>query len=64
MDRLQFLGGGRHLSVTGTYSNVNSTFDLKLLQPRLFTPEFSLILEDSGIFPTTALAPTIVIGVY
>jgi outer membrane protein assembly complex protein YaeT len=42
-----FLAGGRQLSVTGTYSNVNSTFDVKLLQPRVFTPEFSLILEAS-----------------
>src|SRR5712691_7944939 len=25
-----FLGGGRHLSITGTYSNVNSTFDVKI----------------------------------
>jgi outer membrane protein assembly complex protein YaeT len=42
-----FVAGGRQLSVTGTYSNVNSTFDVKLLQPRVFTPEFSLILEAS-----------------
>jgi outer membrane protein insertion porin family len=42
-----FLGGGRHLSVTGTYSNVNSTFDVRLLQPRFFTPESSLTLEAS-----------------
>jgi outer membrane protein assembly factor BamA len=42
-----FLGGGRQLSVTGTYSNVNSTFDLKLLQPHLFSPESSLTLEAS-----------------
>src|ERR1700730_9062480 len=42
-----FLGGGRHLSVTGTYSNVNSTFDVRLLQPRFFTPNSSLTLEAS-----------------
>jgi outer membrane protein insertion porin family len=42
-----FLGGGRHLSITGTYSNVNSTFDVKLLQPRFFTPKSSLTLEAS-----------------
>jgi outer membrane protein insertion porin family len=42
-----FLGGGRQLSVTGTYSNVNSTFDVKLLQPRFFSPKSSLILEAS-----------------
>ena len=42
-----FLGGGRQLSVTGTYSNVNSTFDVKLLQPRFFSPKSSLTLEAS-----------------
>ncbi len=42
-----FLGGGRQLSVTGTYSNVNSTFDVKLLQPRFFTPKSSLTLDAS-----------------
>src|SRR6266446_8979600 len=42
-----FLGGGRQLSVTGTYSNVNSTFDVKLLQPRFLSPKSSLILEAS-----------------
>ena len=42
-----FFGGGRQLSVTGTYSNVNSTFDLKLLQPHLLSPKFSLTLEAS-----------------
>src|ERR1700730_7838572 len=41
------LGGGRQLSVTGTYSNVNSTFDVKLLQPRFFSPKSSLTLEAS-----------------
>jgi outer membrane protein insertion porin family len=40
-----FLGGGRQLSVTGTYSNVNSTFDVKLLQPRFFSAKSSLTLE-------------------
>jgi outer membrane protein insertion porin family len=42
-----FLGDGRQLSVTGTYSNVNSTFDIKLLQPRFFSPKSSLTLEAS-----------------
>jgi outer membrane protein insertion porin family len=42
-----FVGGGRQLSVTGTYSNINSTFDVRLLQPRLFSPKSSLILEAS-----------------
>jgi outer membrane protein assembly complex protein YaeT len=42
-----FLGGGRQLSVAGTYSNVNSTFDVKLLQPRFFSPKSSLTLEAS-----------------
>ena len=42
-----FLGGGRQLSVTGTYSNVNSTFDVKLLQPHFFSPKSSLTLEAS-----------------
>jgi outer membrane protein assembly complex protein YaeT len=42
-----FLGGGRQLSITGTYSNVNSTFDVKLLQPRFFSPRSSLTLEAS-----------------
>jgi outer membrane protein insertion porin family len=42
-----FLGGGRQFSVTGTYSNVNSTFDVKLLQPRFLSPKSSLILEAS-----------------
>jgi outer membrane protein insertion porin family len=41
------VGGGRQLSVTGTYSNVNSTFDVKLLQPRFFSPKSSLTLEAS-----------------
>jgi outer membrane protein insertion porin family len=42
-----FLGGGRQFSVIGTYSNVNSTFDVKLLQPRFLSPKSSLILEAS-----------------
>ena len=42
-----FLGGGRQFSVTGTYSNVNNTFDVKLLQPRFLSPKSSLILEAS-----------------
>jgi outer membrane protein insertion porin family len=42
-----FLGGGRQLSITGIYSNVNSTFDVKLLQPRFFSPKASLTLEAS-----------------
>jgi outer membrane protein insertion porin family len=42
-----FSGGGRQLSVTGTYSNVNSTFDVKLLQPRFLSPKASLTLEAS-----------------
>jgi outer membrane protein insertion porin family len=42
-----FSGGGRQLSVTGTYSNVNSTFDVKLLQPHLLSPKSSLTLEAS-----------------
>ena len=42
-----FLGGGRQLTVTGTYSNVTSTFDVKLLQPHLFTRNLSLTLEAS-----------------
>jgi len=42
-----FVGGGRQLSVTGTYSNVNSTFDVKLLQPHLLSPKSSLTLEAS-----------------
>jgi outer membrane protein assembly complex protein YaeT len=42
-----FLGGGRQLSVIGTYSNVNSRFDVKLLQPRFFSPKSSLTLEAS-----------------
>jgi outer membrane protein insertion porin family len=42
-----FVGGGRQLSVTGTYSNVNSTFDVKLLQPRFVTPKSSLTLDAS-----------------
>jgi outer membrane protein assembly complex protein YaeT len=42
-----FLGGGRQLSVTGTYSNVNSTFDVKLLQPRFFSEKSTLTLEAS-----------------
>jgi outer membrane protein insertion porin family len=41
------LGGGRQLSITGTYSNLNSTFDVKLLQPRFFSPKSSLTLEAS-----------------
>src|ERR1700738_5352091 len=41
------LGDGRQLSITGTYSNVNSTFDVKLLQPRFFSPKSSLTLEAS-----------------
>src|ERR1700722_3171390 len=40
-------GGGRQFSVTGTYSNVNSTFDVKLLQPHLLSPKSSLTLEAS-----------------
>jgi outer membrane protein insertion porin family len=42
-----FSGGGRQLSLAGTYSNVNSTFDVKLLQPRLFSRKSSLTLEAS-----------------
>jgi outer membrane protein assembly complex protein YaeT len=42
-----FLGGGRQLSLTGTYSNVNSRFDVKLLQPRFFSRKSSLTLEAS-----------------
>jgi len=42
-----FLSGGRQFSVNGTYSNVNSMFDVKLLQPHLFSPEVSLALEAS-----------------
>src|SRR5512146_679068 len=42
-----FLGGGRQLSVAGIYSNVNSTFDVKLVQPHLFSPRASLTLEAS-----------------
>ena len=42
-----FLGGGRRLSIEGIYSNINSTLDVKLLQPRLFTPKLSLTLEAS-----------------
>jgi outer membrane protein insertion porin family len=42
-----FLGGARQLSVTGTYSNVNSMFDVKLLQPRLFSEKSTLTLEAS-----------------
>jgi outer membrane protein insertion porin family len=42
-----FLGGGRQLSVIGTYSNVNSRFDVNLLQPRFFSPKASLTLEAS-----------------
>lgn len=42
-----FLSGGRQLSLTGTYSDVTSLFDVKLLQPRLFSPESSLTLETS-----------------
>ncbi len=42
-----FLGGGRQLSVTGSYSNVNSTFDVKLLQPRFFSEKSTLTLEAS-----------------
>ena len=42
-----FVGGGRQLTVTGTYSNVNSTFDVKLLQPHLFSPNSSLTIEAS-----------------
>jgi outer membrane protein assembly complex protein YaeT len=42
-----FSGGGRQLSITGTYSNVDTSFDVKLLQPRLFSPDASLTLEAS-----------------
>ena len=42
-----FLGGARQLSVTGTYSNVNSMFDVKLLQPRFFSEKSTLTLEAS-----------------
>ena len=42
-----FLGGGRQFSATGTYSNVTSTFDVKLLQPRLLSPKSSVTLEAS-----------------
>jgi outer membrane protein insertion porin family len=42
-----FLGGGRKLTATGTYSNVTSVFDVKLLQPHLFTRNLSLTFEGS-----------------
>lgn len=42
-----FLGNGRRLSVAGTYSNINSTFDVKLVQPHLLSPRASLTLEVS-----------------
>ena len=42
-----FVGGGRQLSATATYSNVNSMFDVKLLQPRFVGPKSSLTLEAS-----------------
>jgi outer membrane protein insertion porin family len=42
-----FLGGGRRLSLTGTYSDVTSAFDVKLFQPRFFSPSSSLTLEAS-----------------
>ena len=42
-----FLSGGRQFSLTGSYSDVTSLFDAKLLQPRLFSPESSLTLEAS-----------------
>ncbi len=47
-DDNNFLGGGRRLSITGTYSNVTSVFDAKLLQPDFFLPPASLTLEVSG----------------
>jgi outer membrane protein insertion porin family len=40
-----FLGGGRQLAVTGTYSNIRSVFDVNLLQPYLFSPNSSLTLD-------------------
>jgi len=42
-----FLGGGRQLSATGSYSNVNSTFNVKLLQPHVFSEKSTLTLEAS-----------------
>jgi outer membrane protein assembly complex protein YaeT len=42
-----FMGGGRQFSLTGTYSNVTSVLDAKLLQPRLLSPKSSLTLEAS-----------------
>jgi outer membrane protein insertion porin family len=42
-----FAGGGRQFSLTGTYSDVTSALDVKLLQPRLFSPQSSLTLEAS-----------------
>jgi len=42
-----FLGDGRRVSLTGTYSNVTSAFDAKLLQPRFLSPRSSLTLEAS-----------------
>ena len=42
-----FLGGGRQFSLTGTYSNVRSALDAKLLQPRFLSSRSSLALEAS-----------------
>ena len=42
-----FLGGGRQFSLTGTYSNVTSALDAKLLQPRFLSSRSSLTLEAS-----------------
>ena len=42
-----FLGGGRQVSLSGTYSNVVSALDAKLFQPRFFTPGASLTFEAS-----------------
>jgi outer membrane protein insertion porin family len=42
-----FLGGGRQLSLTGTYSNVTSALDAKLFQPRFLSSKSSLTFEAS-----------------
>ncbi|MGH8011956.1 MAG: BamA/OMP85 family outer membrane protein [Candidatus Binataceae bacterium] len=40
-----WLGGGRQLTLSATYSNVYSYLDLKMLQPYLYTRKLSGVLE-------------------
>jgi outer membrane protein assembly complex protein YaeT len=43
-----FLGGGRQMSLSGTYSNVVSTLNARLVQPYLYSRDLRGILEASA----------------